>query len=376
MVDVPTLTDGTVTLRGHTDADIEGVVEQSTDPLSRQWTTIPLNYGTEDARRFIRDIMPSGWATDQEWGFAVEADGRYAGTISLRNRGERRAELAYGAHPWVRGTGHIGRALRLLVDWGFAEKDLETVIWWANRGNWASRKAAWRLGFSFDGTVRKWLPQRGVLTDAWVGTLLKGDPREPRGTWLTTPVLAGSAVRLRALRGADVPRIVEACSDARTAQWLGRMPLPYTTAEAELWIESTIEKAAAGNKLTWALADPGSDLLLGAINLFDLVPGAEAEVGYWAHPAARGRGAMTEACGLVVRHGFEELGLQIIRAAAAIDNAASRHVLEANRFMMSGTERRGTQVRGGYADIARYDVTAEEWAVPSLPEPCSPDGAP
>ena len=50
------------------------------------------------------------------------------------------------------------------------------MIWWAHAGNWASRKLAWRLGFSFDGTVRQWLPQRGELRDGWVGTLLRGEP--------------------------------------------------------------------------------------------------------------------------------------------------------------------------------------------------------
>ena len=360
MVDTPTLSDGTVTLRRHRDADIAGVVEQSADPLSRRWTTVPLTYGTEDAKRFVRDIMPGGWATDQEWGFALEVDGRYAGTLSLRNEGDGRAELAYGSHPWVRGSGHVGRALRLLVDWGFAEKDLHTVVWWANRGNWASRKTAWRLGFSFDGTVRQWLPQRGVLTDAWAGTLLRDDPREPRGTWLDTPVLTGTVVTLRPLRDTDVPRIVEACADTGTAQWLGRMPVPYTVADAIGWLEANTEGAASGSKITWALADPASDVLLGAINLFSLVAGHEGEVGYWAHPQARGRGLMSEACRLVLRHGFDDLGLRLVRAVAAVDNTASRRVLEGNGFTRWGTERGGVRVRDGYADAAHYEVAADE----------------
>ena len=55
------------------------------------------------------------------------------------------------SHPWARGRGVMERALRLLLEWGFAERDLQTVIWLARRGNWASRRLAWRLGFSFDG---------------------------------------------------------------------------------------------------------------------------------------------------------------------------------------------------------------------------------
>ena len=75
LVTAPTLTDGVVTLRAHTDDDVEAVVEQCRDPLSVEWTTVPLEYSREDAKRFVREAMPGGWASDQEWGFAVEYDG-------------------------------------------------------------------------------------------------------------------------------------------------------------------------------------------------------------------------------------------------------------------------------------------------------------
>ena len=67
------------------------------------------------------------------------------------------------------------RALRLLLRWGFEERGLQTVIWYANAGNWASRRLAQRVGFSFDGTLRGFLDHRGTPTDAWAGTLLSGE---------------------------------------------------------------------------------------------------------------------------------------------------------------------------------------------------------
>lgn len=179
----PTLTDGTVTLRVHRPGDAERIVEQSRDAESIRWTTVPTPYGLDDARRFLGEVMPAGWVSGKEWGFAVEASGRYAATVTLRDRGPGRAEVAYGSHPDVRGTGVMERALRLLLTWGFETQRLQTVIWWANAGNWASRKLAWKVGFSFDGTVRRWLDDRGELTDAWVGTLLAGEPMHPREDW-------------------------------------------------------------------------------------------------------------------------------------------------------------------------------------------------
>lgn len=366
-VTAPTLTDGPVTLRHPRESDVQGSWEQCQDPLSIEWTTVPVPYSHDDARQFILGWVPDAWESDKEWGFVVEAEGRYAGHICLRNEGSRRAEIAYGSHPWVRGTGHpishMERALRMLLDWGFREKDLATVIWLANVGNWASRRVAWKLGFSFEGTLRQWLPHRGELRDAWTGTLLAEDPREPRGRWLDAVVLEGDGVRLRAFRDADAARIVEACSDERTQTWLSRMPSPYGVADALDYVRRTTHARATGDGIDWAVTEPETDEVIGSVGIFDLTEDlAIAEVGYWTHPSARGRGVMTSAVDLVLRYGFEELGIRRMKAHTAVDNAASRHVLEANGMTVQGLERLGTSVAGARADAMVYDVLREEWS--------------
>ena len=359
----PTLTDGPVTLRHPRESDVQGSWEQCQDPLSQQWTTVPIPYSHADARDFILGFVPGAWESDKEWGFVVEVEGRYCGHITLRNEGDRRAEIAYGSHPWVRGSGHMEHALRMLLDWGFREKELATVIWLANVGNWASRRVAWRLGFSFEGTLRQWLPHRGELRDAWAGTLLADDPREPQRRWIDEAVLEGGGVRLRAFREEDAARVVEACRDERTRAWLGDLPSPYDEEAALSYIRGRTGVRARGDGLSWAVADLASDELLGSVGLFDLTDDlAYGEVGYWTHPAARGRGVMTAAVGLVLTHAFETLGLQRVKAYAARDNAASRRVLEANGLTEQGVERLGTVLGDGRADAVLYDVLREEWA--------------
>ena len=361
MSGAPTLTDGTVTVRAHRDDDVTGVVEQSQDPGSIRWTTVPTPYGLADAETFVREVMPGGW-TDGRWGFAVEAGGRYAGTVELRDEGGGRAEVAFGSHPWARGTGTMERACRLILDWGFTEQGMRTVVWHAHVGNWASRRLAWRLGFSFGGTLRGYLRQRGdELVDAWSGTLLSTDDRSPQTVWLETPALTDSVVRLRPLRVGDSDRVVEAAADERTQRWLGRMPSPYTSTDAAAWLEATTEGAASGTSVTWVVTGD-DDVLLGVVNLFDIEPATSAEVGFWAHPEARGRGVITRASALALRHGFETLGLVLIQGHAALGNTASRHVLEAIGLREAGVVRLGTFVRPeGRVDAMRYDVLVEEW---------------
>jgi len=358
----PTLTDGTVTLRAHHEGDLEGVVEQILDPESQRWTTVQAPYSRDDARDFALEFVPRGWADGSSWAFAVESDGAFGGTVELRDEGEGRLEVAFASHPRVRGTGAMTRALSQLVDWAFDDRGAKVILWRAHRGNWSSRKLVWRLGFRFEGTVRGALAQRGELRDAWVGTLLATDDRSPRARWLEVPVLEGDRVRLRPWRVSDVPRIVEACSDERTQAWLGTMPSPYTEADALAWLEHQRENLASGRGACWAVVDPGDDeVALAAVSYFDFTPDVELEIGFWAHPDARGRGVVTRAMRRVVDHAFEDLGVRRVMAAAAADNTASRHVIEANGLTAWGTERLGTEVRDGRADVVFYDVLVEEW---------------
>lgn len=360
MPTAPTLTDGVVTLRAHHAADAPRVLEQCQDPVSQAWTTVPVPYSADDAAHFVTQIVPGGWTDGSEWAFAVEHDGRFAGTVALRPEGTGRAEIAYGAHPDARGHGVMERALRLLLAWGFDERDLATVVWWANRGNWASRRLAWKLGFSVDGTVRQWLPQRGERYDGWVGTLLHDEPRAPRSRWLTNPVLEGDGVRLRPFTDADVPRIVEGIGDPVTQHWLTFFPAEPGPAEGRAYLETVQERLATAHTITWAVSAPGDDRLLGAVGLHRLPD--EPELGFWAHPDARGRGLTTRAAALAVDHAFGELELLRLAAYAAVPNLASRAVLERLGMRPTGIARQVvTTAEGAQVDLAGYDLLASEW---------------
>jgi RimJ/RimL family protein N-acetyltransferase len=231
------------------------------------------------------------------------------------------------------------------------------VVWPVAVGDWAARRLAWGSGFVVSGTVPGWFGPSGA---AWLLTLGRDDAREPATTWLECPVLEGGGVRLRPWRNTDAPRIVEACSDERTAAWLGRLPVPYTLADAEAYLEDRRAVLADATAIGWAVADPDTDELLGSIALFDLVPGRSAEVGYWTHPGARGRGVMTAAVRLATSHAFGPLGLVRLAAFAAVGNAASRHVIEQCGFTYIGTERQSVLVRDGLADHACYDLLAAD----------------
>jgi RimJ/RimL family protein N-acetyltransferase len=236
----------------------------------------------------------------------------------------------------------MARAVRLGTAHAF-DRGLPVVHWATHAGNLASWRVAHACGFTFHGERPLSVPHRGELRDGWFASLRAGDPTTPRTTWWPVPELVGERVRLRAHTDADLPRIVEACSDARTRHWLVGLPTPYTTDDARAHVRSARLTESLGRKVSWAIADRADDRLLGDIGVFDLAEPLNptgGEIGYWAHPDARGRGVLSEAVGLVVAHAFRAeadggLGRHRLQISTAWDNAASRRVAERNGFTLA-----------------------------------------
>jgi RimJ/RimL family protein N-acetyltransferase len=79
--------------------------------------------------------------------------------------------------------------------------------------------------------------------------------------------------------------------------------------------------------------------------------GREGELGFVLDPAARGRGAASEAVRLLTAWGFAELGLERIELVIDVENTASEHVAQRCGYTREGTLR-STHVKEGLrADV-------------------------
>lgn len=185
------LTDGTVLLEPPTDADVEPITRACQDREIAQWVPVPQPYGPEHARAFLDNVVRLGWETGVELTWSIrEPDGGLLGMVGLHHIGLGTAELGFWLAPWARHRGVMTRAVALVLDEAFScdGLDLQRVSWRAVVGNWPSRRVAWRAGFRVEGTLRSELAHRaGVRRDAWVGTLLRDDPREPHEPWPGDP---------------------------------------------------------------------------------------------------------------------------------------------------------------------------------------------
>lgn len=373
---VAVLTDGRVTLRPHREADIPDMVLMCRDPQMIRWTTVPDPYDEGDARAYLTQTHENRRAgTPVTW--AIEVDGRFSGNIDLRLDGARGAEIGYALAPWARSQGVLSRSLRLLLPRAFPQLGLDVVRWRAEVGNWASRRVAWAVGFTVEGRQRGLLPARGAATgeaprDAWVGSLWRHDPLRPNHPWFTPPLIRERGFVLRPHVPQDAPRIAESCADPLSQRFLPFLPEPYGIAEARAFLDAVAEQHASGTELSWAVADPAGEELLGTVSVAGMrsrLSGGirpTAEIGYWMHPAARGRGLMVAAVRAVARHALlpaEDggLGLRALRLRASVDNPASQRVAEHAGFHRGGLHRAEQLDRdGGTSDLVYFDLVPGE----------------
>jgi len=361
-----------VTLRGLRVEDVDAIVANTNDPEIARWTSLPQPYEPAHAKAWLSRVEREH-AEGTCLQFALESDGRLVGDVNLQIRGAGLAEVGFQLAAGARGRGLMSRALRLAIPWGFEQAQLHVLHWRAEVGNWPSRRVAWAVGFQVVGTVPGLLvdptPAPRRRTDGWIGALRSTDPLRPAHSWLEPDRILGRGVNLREHREQDIPRMVEGNRDPQSQRWLSHLPADYTRNSAREHLLRIRTDHADGRTLFWAVADPGTDLMLGETLIFIRDPeNGQGEVGYWVHPGARGRGVATEAVRLAVRHALLPLvegglGLERVALRAAAGNLGSQRVAEKNGFTRTGLDRRAEWLRdGSVVDNVRFDLLADELA--------------
>ncbi|WP_182353463.1 GNAT family N-acetyltransferase [Flaviflexus huanghaiensis] len=164
----------------------EDLAQICQDPEIQRWTTVPSQYGVDDAAEFLSSI-PRRWNEDcPVW--AIYADDLFVGLVDLYlpvGQG-RRTEVGFWANPEARGHGYMTEAVRAVCEFAF-ERGCFAIGWACavegNDVNWASAKVAWRNGFVFEGIQRAAVIEKGKIRNYLRATLLPCDAMEPAEPW-------------------------------------------------------------------------------------------------------------------------------------------------------------------------------------------------
>jgi N-acetyltransferase len=174
--------------------------------------------------------------------------------------------------------------------------------------------------------------------------------------------LEGHGVRLEPLNTAHRDGLIAAASDGKLWElWFTSVP---TAAETAGYIETALAGQQEGHMLPWAVRDLATDSIVGSTRYHDIVPSVErVEIGYTWYSASRQRSHINAACKLLLLiHGFETLGCQLVGFRTDNFNLRSQRAIEALGAHKDGVLRHHfTRRDGSVRDSVMYSILAHEW---------------
>jgi RimJ/RimL family protein N-acetyltransferase len=179
-----TLTSERLVLDQPTLADVDVITEYCQDPLFERYLTTPWPYETTHSVGFVSDYVPSGWADDREFTWAVRAGDQLVGVVGYRTE---RGDVGFWVGAPHRGNGYMTEAVGAVSDWVFAS-GAEQIEWFCLVGNYASAAVARKNGFAYIGDRHTPHAHRGGIDAlAWFGVLRASDSRKPKPGWPIGP---------------------------------------------------------------------------------------------------------------------------------------------------------------------------------------------
>jgi RimJ/RimL family protein N-acetyltransferase len=163
---------------------------------------------------------------------------------------------------------------------------------------------------------------------------------------------------LRLRRPDDVPAIAQASHDSETLRWLEDEPVAPEQASDS--VARAAEQWRRGRGAPFVIADAGSDVPLGLVNVQLADDPEVAGLAVSVFPEARGRGVASRALRLAAIWAFGELGLQRVFAESAVDNSASIRAIEKAGFHREGILRAHCRTHGERHDCVMFSLLPED----------------
>ena len=161
----------------------------------------------------------------------------------------------------------------------------------------------------------------------------------------------GERLQLRKINMLHIPSLLKHANSPRIAANVWNITYPYSESDATMRV-AYIQQGFQGKKwfiFSIILMETGE--LIGEVSLQFQINPAIAQVGYWVGQHYWGRVIATEATKMILKYGFQQLGLAMIFAETHMDNEASSKVLSKS----------GMKFRQLSYNIERWELTKDQF---------------
>jgi len=175
-------------------------------------------------------------------------------------------------------------------------------------------------------------------------------------------VLEGHGVRLEPLEPAHADALAAAAADGKLWElWYTSVPDPAGTAK---YIADALAGKEAGHMLPWVVRELSTGSIIGSTRYHDIIASVDrVEIGYTWYGKSWQRTHVNTACKLLLlTHGFDAVGCQVIGLRTDIYNLTSQKAIEALGAKKDGVIRHHWLRRdGSVRDTVMYSILKSEW---------------
>ena len=160
-------------------------------------------------------------------------------------------------------------------------------------------------------------------------------------------------IELRKWTVNDKESLMAICNAADRSYLTGRLPFPYTEADADWWLKM-VEGHDGKDGIFRSVSVDG--MIVGNISVEQKsdVYSKDAEIGYLLITEKWSQGIMTEAVGQICDIAFSSLDIIRITGLVYEPNSGTRRVLEKNGFLLEGTMKNAVVKEGRVYDLCVY----------------------
>jgi len=156
-------------------SDLHEAVMESREEIAPWMPWCHSDYSIEDSRSWV-EMQETAFAEGTEYAFVIASpEGRFLGGCGLNflDRGNRRANLGYWLRKSATGHGFATEAVRQLVEWTYANTDLDRLEVVAAVENVRSLRVAELAGASREGVLRRRIVLHEKAHDAVVFSFVR-----------------------------------------------------------------------------------------------------------------------------------------------------------------------------------------------------------
>jgi ribosomal-protein-alanine N-acetyltransferase len=161
-------------LRRLKESDDQPMFEYTSNPYVTKYLSWYAHTEIIQSQRYIESVIAEYDSPySYTWAIEIKEFQKFIGIVRIFDvsYGNKRGEISYILNPVFQGKGLIVEAIAAVIDFCFTKIELNRIQAKCTPDNYSSERVMQKLGMKYEGTLKEFWINKGILTDAKIYAL-------------------------------------------------------------------------------------------------------------------------------------------------------------------------------------------------------------